>query len=63
MPDERGYVNLIEELNRLKPKGKEPHSIKVLNSWISHIENSFHADQAGRLSWLVARHQKKIRCI
>jgi len=54
MPDERQYINLAEELNRLEQRGKEPHSTKVLDSWIAHIENSLQADQGGRLSWLVA---------
>jgi len=54
MPDKRQYTSLIEELSRLKPRGKEPHSTKVLDSWIAHIENSLQVDQAGRLSWLVA---------
>jgi len=54
MVDENKHVDLASELNKLKPKGKEPNSTKVLDSWIAHIENSLDTDKAGRLSWLVA---------
>jgi len=54
MVDVNKHVDLASELNKLKPKGKEPNSTKVLDSWIAHIENSLDTDKAGRLSWLVA---------
>jgi len=47
-------ADLAMELARLKPRGKEPNSARVLDSWIAHIENSLETDQSGRLSWLVA---------
>lgn len=39
----------------LKPKGKEPRSIRVLDSWIAHAENELmEYRQSGRLAWLIA---------
>ncbi|WP_080801195.1 nucleotidyl transferase AbiEii/AbiGii toxin family protein [Arabiibacter massiliensis] len=47
-------ANLSELLGALKPKSKEPRSVRVLDSWIAHAENEFGIGQGGRLAWLVA---------
>ena len=41
-------------LGALKPKGKEPRSRSVLESWISHAEAAVDPARQGRLSWLIA---------
>ena len=38
----------------LKPKDKEPNSIRVLNSWIAHAEQALGDPDSGRISWLIA---------
>lgn len=43
-----------KEMASLKPKNKEPHSLRVLNSWIDHAEQELGAERSGRLAWLVA---------
>ena len=47
-------ITLNERLGALKPKSKEPRSVRVLDSWIAHAENEFGIGQGGRLAWLVA---------
>jgi len=54
-------MNTIEEANdintilsNLKSKNKEPHSIGVLNSWISRVENELDSFYQNRVSWLIA---------
>jgi hypothetical protein len=54
MSDSTHSADLAKKLNQLEPKGKEPNSTRVLDSWIAQIENSLETDQGGRLSWLVA---------
>jgi hypothetical protein len=49
MFDNAHSTDLAKELNRLKPKGKEANSTRVLDSWIAHIENSLQTDRGGRL--------------
>ncbi len=47
-------IDVVRELASLKPKGKEPRSVRVLDSWIAHAENELGIGQSGRLSWLIA---------
>ena len=54
--DTEGDVRFVlsEKMASLKPKGKEPRSIRVLDSWIAHAENELSIGQSGRLAWLIA---------
>ena len=54
MDDKNNSVNLIDGLNAMPPKTKEPHSVPVLERWISLAETEMSSEQSGRLSWLVA---------
>ncbi|MDR0308675.1 MAG: nucleotidyl transferase AbiEii/AbiGii toxin family protein [Coriobacteriales bacterium] len=47
-------TDIIQGLDSLKPKAKEPISASVLSKWISQAESSMGVEQAGRLSWLIA---------
>lgn len=52
--EEGARFDLTGKLAGLKPKSKEPRSIRVLDSWISHAENELSIGQSGRLAWLIA---------
>lgn len=54
--DTEGDVRFVlsEKMASLKPKGKEPRSIRVFDSWIAHAENELSIGQSGRLAWLIA---------
>lgn len=54
MPDENAPTNLQEGMDAMKPRGKEPRSVSVLDSWIAHAEADMGAGRTGRLAWLVA---------
>lgn len=41
-------------MSQMKDRGKEPHSVGVLDSWIDHAESEFGVDRSGRVRWLVA---------
>lgn len=45
---------IVTGLDSLKPKGKEPRSRSVLDSWIAHAEAAIDSARQGRLSWLIA---------
>jgi hypothetical protein len=45
---------LVDGMAKLKPKDKEPNSVRVLDSWIAHAEQSIGNPESGRLSWLIA---------
>lgn len=49
-----GRFILAQKLESLKPKDKEPRSIRVLDSWIARAENELEINQGGRLAWFVA---------
>lgn len=55
MSDDRFGSKLAALLSALKPKTKEPVSVKVLNTWITQAEGQL-GDEAkgGRLGWLIA---------
>ena len=55
MSDERMGSRLTALLRMLAPKGKQPVSTKVLNTWIAQAEGKI-GDEArgGRLGWFVA---------
>lgn len=55
MSDEHLGSRLAALLRTLKPKGKEPVSAQVLNTWIAQAEGKL-GDEAkgGRLGWLIA---------
>lgn len=55
MSDERVSSRLAGLLRVLSPKSKQPHSAKVLNTWIAQAEGKL-GDEAsgGRLGWLIA---------
>lgn len=38
----------------MKDRGKPPHNIGVLDSWIDHAESAFGIPMTGRLRWLIA---------
>jgi len=46
--------DLIGLVQSLKPKEKEPNSVRTLNAWIAHAEQKFGIAEGGRLSWLIA---------
>lgn len=52
--EESARFDLTGKLAELKPKSKEPRSVRVLDSWISHAENELNIGQGGRLAWLIA---------
>lgn len=52
--EENVRFDLSGKLAELKPKNKEPRSIRVLDSWVAHAENELNLGQSGRLAWLVA---------
>ena len=54
MDDGEKQINLTEGLNALRPKTKEPHSTRVLDSWIAHAEADTFGERGGRLAWLIA---------
>lgn len=56
MASDQASSRLATMLRMLKPKGKEPVSAKVLNTWIAQAEGQL-GDEArgGRLGWLIAR--------
>lgn len=54
MPDDSAQNDLRETLASLKPESKKPVNKRVLDSWISKIENSMPEERSGRLVWLVA---------
>jgi hypothetical protein len=45
---------LANDLKELTPKGKDPHSVSVLDKWIALAENEMGLGQSGRLAWLIA---------
>lgn len=55
MASDQASSRLATMLRMLKPKGKEPVSAKVLNTWIAQAEGQL-GDEArgGRLGWLIA---------
>jgi hypothetical protein len=54
MMDPGKTTDIIQGLDSLKPKAKEPISASVLSKWIFQAENSLGVEKAGRLSWLIA---------
>ena len=52
--ENEGGFDLVRKLSVLKPKNKEPRTVRVLDSWIAHAENDMGIDQGGRLGWLIA---------
>ena len=52
--DNKSNMITPEGLASLKPKTKDPHSINVLNRWVSLAETNLGLAQSGRLSWLIA---------
>lgn len=46
--------DLSEKLSELKPKGKEPRSRSVLESWIAKAEGEIDPSRSGRLAWLIS---------
>jgi len=54
MGDESKISELTKELAALKAKTKPPHSLKVLDSWISHTENILDQKYHNRIAWLIA---------
>jgi hypothetical protein len=54
MPDDKGAIDLALGLGSLRPKAKEPNSVRVLSSWIDHAEAAIGTEKSGRLAWLVA---------
>lgn len=55
MSDERLGSRLAALLGTLKPRSKQPASVRVLNTWIAQAEGEL-GDEAkgGRLGWLIA---------
>jgi hypothetical protein len=54
MSDKQEHQDLAAAISSAKPKTKEPKSVRVLDSWIAHIEAEAGSERTGRLSWLVA---------
>lgn len=52
--EDDAQASVAQRLGMLKPKSTEPRSIRVLDSWIAHVENELGIDRGGRLAWLVA---------
>lgn len=46
--------SLHELMAQMKPRGKEPRSAGVLDSWIDHAEADFGIAASGRVRWLIA---------
>lgn len=49
-----GERNLHDLMAGMKPRGKEPKSPGVLDSWIDHAESDFGIAASGRVRWLIA---------
>lgn len=54
MPDESVPTSLQEGLDAMRPRGKEPRSVSVLDLWIARAEADMGVGRTGRLAWLVA---------
>lgn len=56
---------LVGALAAMRDKGKPPHSVRVLNSWIDRTANELKIDKGGRLAWLVASTvvTAKLQCV
>ena len=50
----KNNVSIIQLMSGLKEKDKEPHNIRVLNSWIARAANQLELDEVGRLEWIIA---------
>lgn len=46
--------NISLSLSSLKERDKEPRSVRVLSSWISHASNQLDLSETGRLAWIIA---------
>ena len=47
-------IDLPALMAEMKPRGKEPRNVGVLDSWIDHAENNFGVASSGRVRWLIA---------
>lgn len=51
---EKDDRDLRDLMGNMKPRGKEPRSPGVLDSWIDHAETNFGIASSGRVRWLIA---------
>lgn len=61
--ENEGGFDLVRKLSVLKPKNKEPRTVRVLDSWIAHAENDMGIDQGGRRGEPMARRDRRVRFV